>query len=272
MLAVERCNSDLFMFFLLSLAWCLAPRSAVASLVVVLVAFVLKLYPLAGILLLLREPRERALRLGAVAVTVALIYLLSQWKDMQTIWSITEKAPNVSYGYNVLWQYFRMRGSSWTEVVRRLSYAMVLGGIAFAWWCHRRPAASPWVPTRALDGYRIGAGVYAGTFLLGNIWDYRLIFFFFALPQLFEWVHQKRRTEQFMAMSQLLAYLIATWAMFLTDVLPSHYTQVRTAEELSKWWLFLSCLYQLARTLPPWARAWLGFHLRPLVSQPAAAR
>jgi Glycosyltransferase family 87 len=268
MLAVERGNTDLLMFFLLGVAFVRAERSIATSCAFVVAAFMLKLFPLAGVLLVLREPRRRALRLAGLVLAAAAVYIAITFEDLGRIAAATEKGADVSYGYNVLWMFLRLYQSPWTGFAQAAAVALVIVALGLAWWRGARGTGSEPTVTRALDGYRLGAGVYAGTFLLGNNWDYRLLFFFFAVPQLFHWLQRGRPFERCMAAGQLGAYLTATWSMALYPLLvvgyynPA-YGSVRTLEEFAKWGLFLSSLCLLADTLPSWARAGLSLRFKP---------
>ena len=273
MLIVERCNHDMVLFFLLALALIAAQRSAVLAMVIVYVAFMLKLFPLAGLVLLLRESRRRALWLAGLMLVGAVIYIFATFHEMTVIWSVTEKGADVSYGYNVLWHYLRLQGSAWETPVRMIAYLLVGLSMGATWWFHLDPViGSEDQPTRQLDSYRLGAGVYAGTFLLGNSWDYRLVFFFFAVPQLFIWL-RKNHARRWIALVQLIAFAVASWAMLLTFWISHSETTfivARGLEELGKWTLFASSLWLLAETLPHWARDLLGFRFRTQTGSAAA--
>jgi hypothetical protein len=259
------------MFLLLALACRLAARSMWAATLIILLAFMMKMFPAAGLLLLLREPPRRAWLFGLLAAAGAAIYLVLIREDLPKIWAATEKGADISYGYNVLSLYLQSRGLAAATVARPLAFLALAAGGATVWWRLGRNRAADPAPSPALDGYRIGAGVYAGTFLLGNSWDYRMIFLFFMLPQLFAWWRGGRQSERVLAASQLLAILIATWAMWLTRSFPNAFWRVRTLEELAKWWLFFSSLHLLAHTLPGWARAWLRFDFKAAAGPEAAA-
>lgn len=269
MLAFERGNLDLMMFFLLALALQLVKHSAVAGLIVVFIAFLLKLFPLSGLLLLLRETRERALRLGGIAVIAAMIYAAVTFGDLRKILEATEKGSAVSYGYNVLWHFLRLHQSAYTGFAQGAAYALVACSLVAAWWRGIQTSVTPGPAVREsrhLDGYRLGAGVYAGTFLLGNSWDYRLIFFFFAVPQLCDWLQRGTRSERWNAALQLLAFAVAMYAMWLTQNLgrsSTGFVIMRGLEELAKWSLFTGCLWHLARTLPNWAQELLRGKFHP---------
>jgi hypothetical protein len=61
----------------------------------------------------------------------------------------------------------------------------------------------------------LGAGIYAGTFLLGNNWDYRLIFLLFTVPQLAEWTRQKNGFFTTLARITLGALIVSCWYLVL---------------------------------------------------------
>lgn len=258
MLGVERANSDLLMFFLLALACVAVERSIVVALATVLLAFAFKLYPLAGLSLLLREPRTRALRLGGAALALVAVYLASNATDIVKICRATERGDLSSYGINTLWMLVSHFSPDLGLAIRGFAYCAVVVSFAAAWLVYRKPADKPaGRPARPLDAYRVGASVYAGTFLLGNNWDYRLIFLLFLVPQLFSWVRTGSPSLRWLAISQLVAIVGAMWAMhflYWLLFLPHSYLYARTLEELANSWLFLGSLCLLAMTLPDWMR------------------
>lgn len=260
LLAIERGNLDLAIFFLVTLALMAARRHAVLGQIIVLFAYTLKLFPLAGLMLLLREPRSKALRIGVVCLVAGAGYFAATFSDMLLIWSATEKGADVAYGYNVLWHYLRLHSSPWTETVRYSAFVAVGLSLLGAGWraaCAPPKTGSAGLHHHEMDGYRIGASIYSGTFLLGNSWDYRLIFFFFAVPQLFVWLRSGATSDRFLAGVQLGCFAVAVWAMWLTFRFArsaESFALVRGLEEIAKWGLFATSLWLLAATLPNWIR------------------
>lgn len=270
LLAVERGTTDLSVFCLLALAGHLAGRAMRGSLAAVLTAFVLKLFPLAGVLVVLREPPRRVRRLGLLVLAVAAIFCALNFRELVDIAYKTEKGRNTSYGWAVLSLYLGQfpgwaAGIAWP--VRWLGGALAAVVLAFAWWRgNRADDATP--PGRALDFFRIGAGVYAGTFLLGASWDYRLIFGLFMVPQLAAWAWAGDPPLRRTALAVLAALFISAWSLalhsWLDDVVVGKII-ARTLEELAKWGLFGGCVYLLARTLPAWLK------IRRPTSRPAGS-
>ena len=94
-----------------------------------------------------------------------------------------------------------------------------------------------------LSSFRLGAGIYIGTFLLGNNWDYRLIFLLFTLPQLLDWVKRNK-----MAKYTLLAVLITFIHLWLVLIFPFAYF----LDEFANWFVFAGLFYLVIVSLPGW--------------------
>jgi hypothetical protein len=259
LLAVERGSTDLSVFFCLALAGHLAASAPRGAFTAVLVGFWLKLFPLAGIVVFLRVPRRRALRLGLSALGLAAVFCALNFRELVDIAYKTEKGRDTSYGWSVLSLYLG-QFPGWAAAiawpVRWVGGGLAAAGLAAAWWRGNRAAdATP--PGRALDFFRIGAGVYAGTFLLGASWDYRLIFGLFMVPQLAAWMRDDDPVLRRTAVAVLAALFLSAWSLALhgwfDGVLVGRII-ARTMEELAKWGLFVGCVYLLARTLPAWLK------------------
>jgi len=99
-----------------------------------------------------------------------------------------------------------------------------------------------------IDGFRVGAGIYLGTFFLGNNWDYRLMFLIFAIPQLVSWSNENgKRLVSFFTLVAIIfsCWSIAFWTLGRGLDLP---------DELVNWLLFAMLLYLLLVSLPTWIR------------------
>lgn len=257
LLAVERGTTDLSVFFCLALAGHLAataPRGAFAA---VLAGFWLKLFPLAGVVVFLREPRSRAIRLGLVAAGLTALFCLLNFRELVDIGYKTEKGPHTSYGWAVLSLHLRDAGAvGWSQPVYVAGAALAFLGLGLAGWTARH-VPGPAATSRALDFFRIGAAVYAGTFLLGASWDYRFIFALFLIPQLAEWIRSSDPSLRRWARGLLLALFVAVWSLALKDWAGASFagqTAARALEETAKWALFYGCIHLLVRTLPAWAK------------------
>jgi hypothetical protein len=254
LLAVERGTTDLAVFFLVALACHVAARAPRGAMAVVVGAFGLKLFPLAAVLVALREPRARALRLGATVLAGAGVFCAADFSTLVDIAWKTEKGRELSYGWRALALWLDGRGATaaWTvaaTVAGAALAAAALGIAAWRSWRARARAGRENAEGRALDFFRAGAGVYVGTFLLGANWDYRLIFTLLLVPQLVAWAR-----TQAIARLTIAALLIACWSppllAWAADGAPL--AAVRALEELAKWALYCGCVHALARTWPEW--------------------
>lgn len=256
LLAVERGTTDLSVFFCLALAGHLAvsrPRGAFAA---VLAGFWLKLFPLAGLVVFLREPRHRALRLMLLGGALAALFCLLNFRELIDIGHKTEKGPHTSYGWAVLSLHVGSQGAAaWEKPLFFAGLGLAVAGGLLAGWTARR-APEP-TNSRTLDFFRIGAAVYAGTFLLGASWDYRLIFALFLMPQLAEWSGGKDAARRRWSRALLVAVFVAAWSLAIKHwVGPSFVAQglARALEETAKWTLFFGCAHLFAGALPAWLK------------------
>ena len=66
----------------------------------------------------------------------------------------------------------------------------------FVWFRGRRRLAEPDqdADSSARLAFYLGSLIFLGTFAVGNNFDYRLVFMLLTLPQLFDWVTDKRAT------------------------------------------------------------------------------
>ena len=136
------------------------------------IASFLKLFPIFASLSLLR------LRRGSASVSILLtgglflLYLLFSWDDLPQIFNSTLKGVTIfAYGTK----------SHWIDIPLLPSLIPAVAIVAItALYQSNYPtmAGNPIseTDTNFLDAFRAGAGIYVGTFMLGNNWSYRLIF------------------------------------------------------------------------------------------------
>jgi hypothetical protein len=206
MLAVERGNNDLVVFTLVGTAVAAIRskrvgirRSAAALL---LLATVLKLYPLfASIALLRRRPKEAIYAVAAV-VGAAAVYAVIIRRDLSLISDATPRPFYLSYGAAVTLDEVRVavpglavvspldRTSALAAQAFLVAVTLVLGVMAGGLMRRSGIPQGRGSETR-MTAFYAGAGVYVGTFALGYNWDYRLIFTTLALPQMLLWTRQR---------------------------------------------------------------------------------
>jgi hypothetical protein len=105
-----------------------------------------------------------------------------------------------------------------------------------------------------IEAFRIGSSIYIGTFLIGNNWDYRLIFLLFTIPQILAWLKTQVQFESISGLA-LMAIILTTW-------LSSKSHQIHYLDELLNWLLFLFFAYSTILTLPNWLKSYIYFQPR----------
>jgi len=189
LLGVERGNVDLLMFALVVVGVLLVRRSPWAAAVPITLAAVLKLYPAAALAIFARS--RRRLAAGAVAAAVLLAYGLATLSDIRTLRSVIPREVVNSYGAGVAAQALHDAGVGWAQSPAEVRYlrlgllalGLVLAGLLLRW---ARPAGGV-ADERRLDFFWAGAAVYAGSYVFGSNFDYRLGFLVLCVPQLCAW-------------------------------------------------------------------------------------
>ncbi len=262
LLGLERGNTDLFIFFLLSIALLLGRFSTILSLSLILLAAILKLYPIFGLSYLLKEARHKFLLLMAVALGLFGLYIALTFEDFQQIYRATPRGTHIAYGLNVFWMRVTDQGSQFGPLAKVLSYSLVALVILSALLLRfKKGVSTASQDNKFIDAFRMGASIYAGTFLLGNSWDYRLMFLIFTIPQLVVWTRTDHMLHSRLTKATLLAIIVACWFYVISTVL-SQISQnlLMFLDELSTWFVFAGLTHLLVFSLP----GWFAWPRRPL--------
>jgi uncharacterized membrane protein len=106
----------------------------------------------------------------------------------------------------------------------------------------------------------VGSGIYTGTFLIGNNYDYKLIFLVFLLPQLFDWLRDRGELT-FPAYLLLASLMLSTWTESIFAWI--HHREAWNSspsgvllQELANWLLFVMLLKFNFLLLRSWVRSW----------------
>lgn len=275
MLGLERGNNDLFIFFILSIALVIGRNSALVSLPLILFASILKVYPIFGLGYLLKESKKRFLYLLLFSCCIFLIYIIFTWDDLVQIKKVTFRGVTPSYGINVFSMWVRnLSGSKFMgKVALGLSYLIIIlifiTSLAIS---YKNQKSLIIKEGRHIDAFRLGAGIYLGTFMiLGNNWDYRLMFLIFTIPQLIVWRNQKATDLLFVSKLTLLAIIISCWGLMierpfhLIDHLFNNFLGSYLYflfDEFSNWIVFAGLIYLLIYSMPDWLRC----HINQVIS------
>lgn len=263
MLGIERSNIELALFFLLSLALLVNYYSSTSGLFIFIVASILKLYPVFGLVYLLKEDRKRFWTLFLSASGIFILYGILSFEDFMHVYQTTPKSVGSSFGINVWWmglrhsRFFNLPISdSLTLYLKVLSYTIAVLILAVTLFFSMRKKDNRLLSeAQYIDAFRVGAGIYIGCFLLMNTHDYRLIFLFFTVPQIVAWMRDKDKDISFASQITLAAMLFSLWSFFVMGFIRLKATFLM--EEFCNWIMLAGLLYLFFCSLPDWFRDYL---------------
>ncbi|MFH2051361.1 MAG: glycosyltransferase 87 family protein [bacterium] len=257
LLGIERGNNDLLIFFLMAAALAALRRSPVLATGLVTFGAALMYFPIFGLAILLALPRRRCLALAGLSIALILVYAAATLSDLRHIGTGALRGTTISYGFNVLHTsvhgYFRSPATGlWLEYAC-LGVLLVMFGIALRTRGFRFAPAEQ--DHQHLDAFRLGAAIYVGTFLIGNNWDYRLMFLLFTIPQLDSWRRFGGPPLGRAAGITLAAVMASLWLQFFfrfAHLVPYGGHLVFGLDELANWVTLGGLLYLLPRSAPAW--------------------
>jgi hypothetical protein len=217
---------------------------------------VAKLYPAVALLAFLPARRRGTRAAAGAALLFFAAYVVATRDDVATISSTATQGQYYSYGARILLgrAYHGVVGDQWGGS-RTLSQALVLLAVVllalglWLWLRHRprrAPAGEPLPENSDLIAFRMGALVYIGTFVIGNSFDYRLVFLLLTLPLLLRWPGPSRAEAR--AGNLPLATVAVVVAALWIGTLSEH---LRLADEVVSWTLAGMLLVLLVRTVAP---------------------
>jgi hypothetical protein len=195
LLAMERGNTDLLVFSLIFLACVVTNKHLKSGLLGV--AALLKIFPLAAMMMdAIRRPgKER--RLAAMLTGVVLALILLQWHDLRLIRKSTPVYRARSYGIfsleeEVLFdtlQWGFLIGLGWIVVME----CWLAGALAVVnAWRNPRDLDLPIQNSRFAEMFAVFGGTYVFTYAVGGNFVYRLIFLLPTLPLVLEMARSSR--------------------------------------------------------------------------------
>lgn len=276
LLLFERGNVDIVLYLLLFLSLLAIGRANAFTRFLgywlVLLPACLKLLPILTLSMALKESRSRFLLYVGGILAAFLAYMRLASDEMKIIRSFYGGTEEYSFGSKVLyWSLSKALklllhseeadlSAILAAVVVALSAlvcALALATIAFLAfrqfrnWCRSDPglALAPgrgYTPSFALDAFRAGATLYLFTFVLGVVFDYKLIFLILTVPQMLRWI----KTDERLGPVSSLALLGLVATCYFSPLL-FHWA----VDELVNWLLWAYLCYAFALTLPHWTRA-----------------
>ena len=257
MLAMERGNVDLFIFILCTLTLLFLESRIWLATLFLLTASFLKLFPVFGLAIFLRESRTRFWTISLSFLVIFFIYALLTYPNISASFAYTEKGGQLSYGVNVIPLYIEQMFSS-KQLFDLLTPLTPLIGLGLFLYAFRLGSKSDLLPandSRHLSAFRLGAMIYTGTFFIGNNWDYRLIFTLFTVPQLVDWATTSPIRIQ--ARWTIVALVVACWYLVNLSIfafLPMYEYLVYCLDQIAKWGLFTGLCYFFLASSPDWLK------------------
>ena len=278
LLGIERANIDLFIFFLVALSIALARKSLALADGIIILATALKLFPIFGVTLLLRCSKKRFVGHAIVVLAIACAYLIANLSDLRLISHATPRGTDLSYGMNIAWMRLEHINSTLGMMPRFIcsAFVAVAAFLFFAGCTYPYALKSPNEGDDSfdLDSFRVGSSIYLGTFILGNNWDYRLIFLILCIPQLSSWITSANQRLKWCSRAALCTILVSMWYLVIGRVwgilastlfqwIPSARLYPWLLDELSNWLLFLLLTYLFSIALPQWVKNIILYPFRP---------
>ncbi|MFN7254867.1 MAG: hypothetical protein ACK5U2_06995 [Microcystis sp.] len=278
MLLVERGNVDIVIYSWLGVALMMIKnsRALIFRLCAYLLIFfwgVIKLFPIFGLTVILKEKRNLFLFLSAIFTTAFITYFLASIGEIKTISSIHDGRIWYSFGYKVLFlkvKPFLSNLSLFTggetdikKMIRYIIYIivslltlLVLTRVLLSkfkifqewlsWDFVSTDSDKSLDKSRYIDYFRLAVAIHLGNFLvIGMLYDYKLTFLIFALPQILDWIKQENQ----LSLPSSIA-LVAIVATFYAS--PFLYPWV--IDEVINLLLFFNLLYISILSMPEWLK------------------
>jgi hypothetical protein len=198
------------------------PYGAAATSALILGAAVLKLFPIAAIGMLTGLPRRLAVVCTAAVGGIFTLYAAATYRDIRTIQRVLPQDDEYAYGLHIFGGWLDRSvglGRTWDVLIVVLTLVLAIA------LRRKLRHSGTFDPSRELDLFCAGAGIYAATFVLLRSADYRLVFLLLTVPQLLRWAAAGRA----LAITTLVAVLLTLW-------LPSEWSNVPIVNDLVRRW------------------------------------
>ena len=287
MLLVERGNVDIVIYSWLGVALMIIKNSRalifrLCAYLLIFFAGVIKLFPIFGLVVIIKEKRNLFLFLAAIFTTAFITYFLASIGEMKTIsdlhiqLALSGDGDPVYYrfGYKALLLKVKSFLSNLslftggeTDIKKTLRYMMYIIMSLLTILIFTRVLLSKfkifqeWLSSdfvltdsdksldksQYIDYFRLAAGIYLGNFLvIGLVVDYKLTFLIFALPQILDWIKQENQLS--LPSSMALVAIVATFYA-------SPFLHPWLVDEMINWFLAANLLYISILSMPEWLKS-----------------
>jgi hypothetical protein len=279
MLLVERGNVDIVIYSWLGVALMIIKnsRALIFRFFAYLLIFfwgVIKLFPIFGLAVIIKEKRNLFLFLAAIFTTAFITYFLASIEEMKTI-SQRFDVENVwfRFGYQTLFLKVKpflsnlsLFSDGETDIKKTLRYIiyiimslltlLVLTRFLlskfknFQEWLSSdfvsKDSGKSLDKSRYIDYFRLAAAIHLGNYLvIGLVIDYKLTFLIFALPQILDWIKQENQLS--LPSSMALVAIVATFYA-------SPFLYPWVIDEVINLLLFFNLLYISILSMPEWLK------------------
>jgi len=274
MLAIERGNNDLIVFILLSLSLLIMKNKTAIwryfSYIIIMFAAILKLYPIFALITALKEKKRNFTVIFLSIFIVFGIYVVTNFESIILVGKATPRGTIFAYGGKVIfdaifdeldryfYSFYNSHIPQYFKQIKLLLFSLSIALFLLISYLLAKHTENLFqnnnLNINQIEAFRIGSSVYIGTFLIGNNWDYRLIFLLFTIPQILAWLKTQVQFESLSGLA-LIAIILTTW-------LSNNTYQVHYLDELLNWLLFLFFAYSTILTLPNWLKSYIYFQPR----------
>jgi hypothetical protein len=253
-LLMERCNIDILIFLLILAAISLPYNLKKTNLFLksikyslLLFASAIKLYPIFSIICLIIGTEKYRIGKYILFGTIILfsIYLFKISNEVKLITEATPQSAYASYGKNILFE-FLFENKKFAIL---MSWFVVLTGIIFASFDYLNKLIiennNEEIDNsirQKKDFFIAGASIFLGSFILGNNFEYRLVFLLFCLPLLFHYWEIKKNITIVKVI--LVAMILRVWQYlpfnYFSQKLKNEFLSdsVFTIEQICSWVIF----------------------------------
>ncbi|QWR76490.1 hypothetical protein [Candidatus Magnetomonas plexicatena] len=258
MLLVERVNIDMPIFIALytSLYFLRRNRAAISASIILFLSL-MKLYPICALSIFLKRNVGNSIKISAVTLLLYLLYIFLIRGEFPDIYNLTGRGIGFSYGAQIFidsiypflgyWgitRYVPFSIGQFHVLFFLIALLIVSLGVSKG-LCEK----SEDTDSLHIDGLRLGAGIYIGTFLIGNNWIYRLCFILFTIPQILNWC-KKRKAMRILSHLALMCITVYIYNDFWAIRKLVNFTLLFYAKEFAAWFLLFYYSYALALTVP----------------------
>lgn len=254
LLGIERGNTDLIIFGIIALASQLFLISLVFSLFVLVIAFGLKLYPIFAItsFVIISNPKKIPIISSFLAASV-LIYLIFMYDELILISNSTPRSFAMSYGKDVLYSalsYGLSFGESNLKIINLVSNLFYLSSsiliIIKSYQFSKSDSIKQDKKFEIL--FLAGSSIYCGTFLIGNNFEYRLIYLLMVIP--FFYININKHSNNFIRKTSILIIvfiLFTMWSMLINSYVDGRLLRIILfmINQSIQWIIYYVILYYL---------------------------